>query len=67
MIIIVPTTGEFRGKVFYTKCTEKEFVIGQMLRCSGMDLLENRDKILSWRGWRGRRCTKFEVNRTNIE
>jgi len=37
-MIFVPTTGEFPDKVFYTKCTEEEFVIGQMLRCSGMDL-----------------------------
>ncbi len=28
---------------------------------------ENRDMILPWRGWREWRCTKFEVNRTNIE
>ena len=38
-MIIVPTTGVFPDKVFCTKCTEEEFVIGQMLRCSGMDLL----------------------------
>ena len=29
----------FHGKVFYTKCTEEEFVIGQMVRCSDMELL----------------------------
>jgi hypothetical protein len=34
--IIVPTTGVFPGKVFCTKCTEEEFVIGQVLRCSGI-------------------------------
>ncbi len=38
-MIIVPTTGQFPGKVFCTTCTEEEFVIGQMLRCSGMNLL----------------------------
>ena len=38
-MIIVPTTGVFPGKVFCTKCTEEEFVIGQVLRCSGMQLL----------------------------
>jgi len=30
--LIVPTTGVFPGKVFSTKCTEEEFVIGQVLR-----------------------------------
>ncbi len=49
-MIIVPTTGVFPVKVFYTKCTEEEFVIGQVLRCSGS---ENRDMTLSWRGGRG--------------
>jgi hypothetical protein len=38
-MIIVPTTGEFPDKVFCTKCTEEDFVIGQMFRCSGEDLL----------------------------
>jgi hypothetical protein len=38
-MIIVPTTGVFPAKVFWTKFTEEEFVIHQMLRCSGMDLL----------------------------
>jgi len=36
---MVPTTGAFLAKIFCTKCTEEEFVIGQMLRCSGMDHL----------------------------
>jgi hypothetical protein len=31
-MIIVPTTGVFPGKVFYTKHTEKEFVICEVLR-----------------------------------
>ena len=56
-MIIVPTTGVFPVKVFCTKCTEEEFVIGQVLRCSGMQLKklmsENRDMTLSWRGGRG--------------
>jgi hypothetical protein len=34
-MIIVPTTEEFPDKVFCTKCTEQEFVIGQMFRYSG--------------------------------
>jgi hypothetical protein len=38
-MIIVPTTGVFPDKVFCTKCTEEEFVIGQVLSCSGMQLL----------------------------
>jgi hypothetical protein len=38
-MINVPTTEVFPDKVFFTKCTEEEFVIGQVLRCSGMDLL----------------------------
>jgi hypothetical protein len=29
-----------QDKVFCTKCTEEEFVIGQVLRCSGMELLD---------------------------
>ncbi len=35
-MIIVPTTGLFPDKVFCTKCVEKEFVIGQVFRFSGM-------------------------------
>ena len=38
-MIIVPTTGVFLVQVFWKKCIEQEFVIGQMLKCSGMDLL----------------------------
>jgi hypothetical protein len=38
-MIIVPTTRVFPDKVFYTKYTEEEFVIGQILRCSGIELL----------------------------
>ena len=38
-MIIVPTTGVFPGKVFCTKRTEEEFVICQVLRCSGVQLL----------------------------
>ncbi len=38
-MIIVPTTGVFPDKVFCTKCTEEEFVIGQVIRCSGMQFL----------------------------
>jgi hypothetical protein len=38
-MIIVPTTGVFPDKVFCTKCTEEEFVIDQVLRCSGMEVL----------------------------
>jgi len=34
--MIVPTTGVFPGKVFCTKRTEEEFVICQVLRCSGV-------------------------------
>jgi hypothetical protein len=60
---LFPTTGVFSVKVFCTKCTEEEFVIGQMLRSSGMDLLY----LLFLEGGRGCRCTKFEVNRTTIE
>jgi hypothetical protein len=51
------------SSVFCTKCTEEEFVIGQMVRSSGMDLLY----LLLLEGGRGCRCTKFEVNRTTIE
>ncbi len=32
-------SGVFPVKVFYTKCTEEEFVIGQVLRYSGIQLL----------------------------
>ena len=38
-MIIVPTTGVFPGKVFCTKRTEEEFVICQVLRYSGVQLL----------------------------
>jgi hypothetical protein len=38
-MIIVPTTGVFPHKVFCTKCSEEEFVIGQILRWSGVELL----------------------------
>ena len=38
-MIIVPTTGVYPVKVFCTKCTEEEFVIGQVLRCSGIQIL----------------------------
>jgi hypothetical protein len=37
-MIIVPTNGVFPGKVFCTKRTE-EFVICEVLRCSGVQLL----------------------------
>ena len=35
-MIIVPTTGAFPDKVFYTKCTDEEFVIGQVFRYRGV-------------------------------
>jgi hypothetical protein len=38
-MIIVPTTGVFPDKVFCTKRTEEEFVICQVFRYSGVQLL----------------------------
>jgi hypothetical protein len=38
-MIIVPNTGVFPVKVFCTKRTEEEFVICQVIRCSGVELL----------------------------
>jgi hypothetical protein len=38
-MIIVTTTGAFPVKVFCTNRTEEEFVICQVLRCSGVQLL----------------------------
>jgi hypothetical protein len=38
-MIIVPTPECFLARSSAQKCTEEEFVIGQVLRCSGMKVL----------------------------